>query len=526
VSRPGDWHLVGRFADPTPGEAWGVREIAGVYGRTVSAVGQMRSLVTAVRSASGTGIWHGASGDAFRELLEDFPAQIEACETSYATARDAMNWWAGRIEDHQASADRGLEQARAADQDLRAAQVALDTALSNASRTSSALERIERDAIRYRNTLPPAGVTVPTASQIAAARRASSQAATAQASAARAASDAQSRLDVASRLVAEAAASYEADAATTISRVERASEQALPENSLWEKIYRSDAWHVIVTIATVVVIIAAVAAFVLTGPIAAIVGAIALVAGVLLALNDVMAWKAGDKAGWEALLSVALTIIPGGLLLKAGRATTSLALRAGMRLAPRATTAATTTLRTTARLGSDALLRITRLTDPWVNRINHAITNAASGLPSRPAFTGGAVRPRPPRVDEWDSWADEVYQGLRADEGLAARIADHVTDLTEDEVRLALDNVLVHEHRLGGGMYGPEFTARFDADPDMAEAFIRMSRGEPTEVDLMLLRHELAEAQYWIEHPGAHYSEAHAHANEVSNWANVSQRES
>ena len=38
MTRPGDWHLVGRVADPTPGESWGVREIAGVYGRTVTAV--------------------------------------------------------------------------------------------------------------------------------------------------------------------------------------------------------------------------------------------------------------------------------------------------------------------------------------------------------------------------------------------------------------------------------------------------------------------------------------------------------
>jgi hypothetical protein len=66
-------------------------------------------------------------------------------------------------------------------------------------------------------------------------------------------------------------------------------------------------------------------------------------------------------------------------------------------------------------------------------------------------------------------------------------------------------------------MYDPELTARFDADPDMAEVFIRMLRGEPTEVAPMRLRHELAGARYRIEHPGARYSEAHTHANEVSN---------
>jgi hypothetical protein len=357
----------------------------------------MRSLVTAVRSASGTGIWHGASGDAFRELLEDFPTQIDTCETSYATARDAMNWWAGRIEDHQASADRGLEQARTADQDLRAAQIALDTALTNTSRTSAALERIERDAIRYRNTTPPVGVTIPTPAQIATARRASSQAATAQTSAARAASDAQTRLDVAARLVAEAAASYEADAATTISRIENASEQALPENSLWEKIYRSDAWHVIVTIATVVVIIAAVAAFILTGPIAALVAGIALVASVVLVADELLAFSAGEGSWWQLGLAL-LSFVPGGALLKGGK----LAMGAGERMlfavAPDVTAKVTATVTRTARLADRGITVVRRFVQPVVDRANRAILSTQAG---QRVFTPGARWTTQAARQEW-----------------------------------------------------------------------------------------------------------------------------
>lgn len=50
MSRPVDWHVVGQGGDPTPGDAWGVRAVAGVYERTVTAAGQVSALVRAVQS--------------------------------------------------------------------------------------------------------------------------------------------------------------------------------------------------------------------------------------------------------------------------------------------------------------------------------------------------------------------------------------------------------------------------------------------------------------------------------------------
>lgn len=170
--------------------------------------------------------------------------------------------------------------------------------------------------------------------------------------------------------MAGAAASYEADAATTITRLGAAHDQALPENDIWEKIRRSGAWQALVVIATVVVVVAAVAAFILTGPIAVIVGLVAVIAGAVLALNDVMEYRAGLKSGWEAALSVVLTVVPGGVLLKAGKSGLSIALRVGLRLAPKATTATSAALRAAARVGSSGLQRITRITEPWVARVN------------------------------------------------------------------------------------------------------------------------------------------------------------
>lgn len=370
MSRPADWHLVGLAADPTPGESWGVRAVATVYATTAQAAAQTRQLIRAVESSSGTGIWHGKAGDKFRTLIAGFPADIQACETSYQTARDAMNWWAGRLEDHQSNADRGLEQARTASSDLQAARTALDAALANARVTSAALNTIERDQIRYARTDPPPGVSAPTPAQVASARRAHTAATDAQRVAGNQVDDAQTRLDAASRMVADAAASYQTDANTTITKMRTAHDQALPENDVWEKIRRSGAWQVLVVIATVVVVIAAIAAFVLTGPIAVIVGVLAVIAGAILAINDVMEYRAGMKSGWEAALSVILTVIPGGVLLKAGKSGLSVAVRLGLRIAPRATTASAAALRAASGAVGGGLLRITRYTEPWVARVN------------------------------------------------------------------------------------------------------------------------------------------------------------
>ncbi|MEV7972971.1 WXG100 family type VII secretion target [Cellulomonas sp. NPDC089187] len=516
MSRPVDWHVVGLWSDPTPGDAWGVRQVARVYADTATAASQTLQLVRAVQSSAGTGIWHGQAGDTFRTQMEDFPEQIQACETSYQSARDAMNWWAGRLEDHQASADRGLEQARAADNDLRAAQAALQTAITHAQQASSTLSTIERDAVRYRNADPSSANQPPTPAQISRAQRASNDAAAAQRTASANVDQAQARLDAASRLVAEAAAAYDTDAHTTISKLDHAHDQALAENSIWDKIRTSGAWQALITIATIVVVIAAIAAFFLTGPIALIAGIIATVAGALLAINDVLEWQAGNQSGWQALLSVVLTVIPGGILLKAARGGINLATRIGLRLAPNLTTTITTALRSATTTLTAGINRIHHFTTPLSTRINTHLpgTNPYTG---NHLYTGGAIRPRPRLESDQFSWAEDIYDSLRSDKSLAENIAAHI-GFDVAEVRSGLNNVLVDFHRLHGGAYGPEIISRFDADPDIAEAFIRLSNGTPHASDLVLMRHEIAEAAYWQTHPNAHYNEAHAYAQTIADW--------
>lgn len=52
-----------------------------------------------------------------------------------------------------------------------------------------------------------------------------------------------------------------------------------------------------------------------------------------------------------------------------------------------------------------------------------------------------------------------------------------------------------------------------------ARIWLRLRSGNYKPQDLMLLEHELAEHNYYVQHPGAVYPEAHAAANKIANWS-------
>src|SRR5690606_9205483 len=103
------------------------------------------------------------------------------------------------------------------------------------------------------------------------------------------------------------------------------------------------------------------------------------------------------------------------------------------------------------------------------------------------------------REFEWEAWAGDVYDGLRDSPGVADEIVMRNPGLPAGEVRTALEHVLEDEHLLGGGGYGPLYRDRFAPDADMAEAFLRLREGKATESDVVLIKHESAEAKYVLE---------------------------
>jgi hypothetical protein len=143
------------------------------------------------------------------------------------------------------------------------------------------------------------------------------------------------------------------------------------------------------------------------------------------------------------------------------------------------------------------------------------------------ADTGGSRRPKRGTAEEWE-WAEEAYAHWRESDADVDAIAQHLADFprqdgsigfTYDEILNAKNNVMRDEHAVDNKYEdGAIDIKQFDADPEIAAAWIRLQQGEGNEYDIMLLEHEIAEYNYWQDHPEATYSEAHDAANEVSNW--------
>ncbi|MFD3744480.1 toxin glutamine deamidase domain-containing protein [Nocardia sp. NPDC058633] len=145
---------------------------------------------------------------------------------------------------------------------------------------------------------------------------------------------------------------------------------------------------------------------------------------------------------------------------------------------------------------------------------------------------GGARRPRNAYDTEaQDAWANNAYDHIRSTDndidGMVAALADvprHDGSVGFDRAELERikNHLFREEHPLSviddnGNNIGIEYR-RYDAYADIAEAWMRMTLGRATLDDIVLLEHELAEAQYYESHPGAPYQEAHQFANQSFNW--------
>ncbi|WP_335992035.1 hypothetical protein [Glycomyces sp. MUSA5-2] len=146
------------------------------------------------------------------------------------------------------------------------------------------------------------------------------------------------------------------------------------------------------------------------------------------------------------------------------------------------------------------------------------------------AYTGGAIRPRD-RLDpdQQEQWASEAYdyftQNNRDIDAIAENLADFPrqngqTGFTPEEIEIAKNNFMSDSHIIDNSWGDPPRYGRFDPDPEQASAWIRLVNGNPSESDIVLLEHELAEGTYFQNNPDAPYSEAHNYANSIANWQN------
>ncbi|MFE7611643.1 WXG100 family type VII secretion target [Streptomyces celluloflavus] len=143
-------------------------------------------------------------------------------------------------------------------------------------------------------------------------------------------------------------------------------------------------------------------------------------------------------------------------------------------------------------------------------------------------LTGARRRPRDLLDDPAQTkWADGAYadfmQESRDIEAISKNSREVVrgdgsTGFSEEEISTIKKHVFDTEHPIEDYETGKVVTRKFDSDPEIADAWIRLRSGNALAEDHILLEHELTELKYLREHPGATYQDAHRVANESYNW--------
>ena len=312
VVRPSDWFLVDLAVDPAPGDAFGIRSLASTYSDIATIAGDASTGVRNARSSGATSAWVGDAGDVFRDKSERMPGELAKANDSYEMVADALRTWAASVDDTQAQADRGLQQAREAHADLASAQAALNSAEWSWTTAHAQQLTYQKLVKQYTDVPVPANVTMPTDYQLRSTTRSAQQAQSSIAAANTRIADANARLAAAKALVASAKERRDDAERTAVHRISQAGQHAVKPSSVWEAIQDSAAWQAMVVVATVVLTIVTIVAIFVGGP---LVWALIIAATVLLMVNALMSIAQGKDA-WGELALLAIGLIPGGRLME------------------------------------------------------------------------------------------------------------------------------------------------------------------------------------------------------------------
>ncbi|MGW1974645.1 putative T7SS-secreted protein [Streptomyces sp. NPDC001889] len=153
-----------------------------------------------------------------------------------------------------------------------------------------------------------------------------------------------------------------------------------------------------------------------------------------------------------------------------------------------------------------------------------------SPLPPLPDewVTGARRRPRDLLDDPLQTrWAEAAYANFLEnprDIDSISEFTSHVerdngsTGFSRDEISSVKRHVFETEHPIIDSETGEVHVRKFDADAEIADAWIRLRSGRAVPEDYVLLEHELAELSYLRDRPGSTYQEAHAYANTKYHW--------
>ncbi|MGF7237542.1 MAG: WXG100 family type VII secretion target [Frankia sp.] len=289
--------------DPTPGDPFGIRELARRFLSLAADATDASGRVRAAAGSDAVGSWVGDAGDAYREQIGALPGDLDKLSTSYGIAGRALTSYAASLDGAQDQADRALSSGREARGRLTSAQTALSTARSADRSTSQALDAARSPALV---SGAPAH-SAPDPAAVSAAVRNHNATATRLTQAQASVDNTQDDLAAARRLAMAAKALREDAESTAERQLHAASDAGIPNKKWWQKLGDSLAkgWHVLVKIAKVVVLVLGVVALIIGGPLAWIVFAAALV----VLADTLVKYSQGKATLWDVGLA-ALACIP------------------------------------------------------------------------------------------------------------------------------------------------------------------------------------------------------------------------
>ncbi|PXY85931.1 putative T7SS-secreted protein [Bifidobacterium asteroides] len=294
-----DWQVVGYPSDPVPGNPAGVETCAKMLKRKKDSVDSLVDVLNKIMPDKGGSVFVGDAADQYARKLSRFPEDMKDLSQGLEGAHRTLNSWKSSMEDHQKKAHKAYDDATNADKEYKEAQLKLDVASATARNAHSA-EHLMRNRQQ-------AGEDVSKAEEKKTLDRVqqAEQSVTDFRNQVNSAGD---RYWNAMKRLHSAVDEYNEDATNTAGSL-RGYLEKTPSASLWEQVYYSSAWSVVVKVAEIGGTIFGIAALLLGG--GGIIGIIAFAFAAIGFINDLMAYVEGDESWEEFMLSLASLFLAG-----------------------------------------------------------------------------------------------------------------------------------------------------------------------------------------------------------------------
>ncbi|MEV8032784.1 DUF6531 domain-containing protein [Streptomyces sp. NPDC086182] len=303
-NRPTDWDVLDLDKDPTPGDPDRVRHLAKNLHDFADDVSDALRLIKGMADEDAVLQWAGKSAKAFQDEFSGVPKQLRKLKKSYEMAGDALADYWPKLERAQALADKALARGREAQSDLTSAKSRLSSADSWVTKAGKEADKYKDDPTGSKDTEKP------DEAKVRAAARDAQHAKSAQTSAQSDVTNANSALDAAKKMAADARKMREEAARDAKSKIDEASDAGIHNRKWWEEVgdWFSDNWDTIVAVCKVVVAVVGIIAMIIGGP---ILGAIVLIAALVVLADTLNKYAKGQASLWDVGFA-ALDCIPGG----------------------------------------------------------------------------------------------------------------------------------------------------------------------------------------------------------------------